>query len=74
MTFSSPLDSDKRRGGGRPRERGRGGGCPLFFYKAIYFYMPLGLYMPLDFYIPVWFLYSTKKDSLSCNRIRRGKQ
>lgn len=46
---------------------------PLFFYKAIYFYMPLGLYMPLDFYIPVWFLYSTKKDSLSCNRIRRGK-
>lgn len=41
---------------------------PLFFYKAIYFYMPL------DFYIPVWFLYSTKKDSLSCNRIRRGKQ
>ena len=47
-------------------------GWPLFFYKAIYFYMPLGLYMPLDFYIPVWFLYSTKKDSLSCNRIRRG--
>lgn len=49
-------------------------GWPLFFYKAIYFYMPLGLYMTLDFYIPVWFLYSTKKDSLSCNRIRRGKQ